>query len=289
MLDGEIVIVTNKGLDFDALQLRLHPAASRVKLLSEQSPRRSCSSICSAMATVTCAISLSKPGGASSNLALSSVTPPIHLTPATTDLDTRVRLVQSIRRRRPRRRDGQADSGNLRAGQARDAQGEARARLRLRRGRFSLAQEGRSRRCRLAAARTVRRCRRPCSTSACARVLRRRSGGNSWNSSRRIVRTRSTIIRGKRGRSTEPATVRPVNACPEARAAGVKARTFRGSRCVPSSSSRSRTITCRATAFVTRRSFGDGGPTRSRRDCTYAQLEVVPPQELAADLLARAR
>src|SRR5215212_10477111 len=38
VLDGEIVIVRNSGLDFDALQLRLHPAASRVKLLSEQIP-----------------------------------------------------------------------------------------------------------------------------------------------------------------------------------------------------------------------------------------------------------
>ena len=37
-LDGEIVIANKDGLDFDALQLRLHPAASRVKLLSEQTP-----------------------------------------------------------------------------------------------------------------------------------------------------------------------------------------------------------------------------------------------------------
>ena len=38
VLDGEIVITTDGGLDFDALQLRIHPAASRVKLLSEQTP-----------------------------------------------------------------------------------------------------------------------------------------------------------------------------------------------------------------------------------------------------------
>src|SRR5450432_1679049 len=38
VLDGEIVIATNGGLDFEALQLRLHPAASRVKLLSTQIP-----------------------------------------------------------------------------------------------------------------------------------------------------------------------------------------------------------------------------------------------------------
>ncbi|HEY1338360.1 MAG TPA: ATP-dependent DNA ligase [Bryobacteraceae bacterium] len=37
-LDGEIVIAKDSGLDFEALQLRLHPAASRVKLLSKQIP-----------------------------------------------------------------------------------------------------------------------------------------------------------------------------------------------------------------------------------------------------------
>jgi ATP-dependent DNA ligase len=38
VLDGELVIVKEDELDFDALQLRLHPAASRVKLLSQQTP-----------------------------------------------------------------------------------------------------------------------------------------------------------------------------------------------------------------------------------------------------------
>jgi ATP-dependent DNA ligase len=38
VLDGEIVIVTPHGLDFDLLQMRLHPAASRVKLLAGQMP-----------------------------------------------------------------------------------------------------------------------------------------------------------------------------------------------------------------------------------------------------------
>jgi ATP-dependent DNA ligase len=38
VLDGEIVIAGRSGLDFDALQLRIHPAASRVKLLSQQTP-----------------------------------------------------------------------------------------------------------------------------------------------------------------------------------------------------------------------------------------------------------
>jgi len=38
VVDGEIVIVGAHGLDFEALLLRIHPAASRVKLLAEQSP-----------------------------------------------------------------------------------------------------------------------------------------------------------------------------------------------------------------------------------------------------------
>ncbi len=38
VLDGEIVIARENKLDFDSLQLRLHPAASRVKLLSKQIP-----------------------------------------------------------------------------------------------------------------------------------------------------------------------------------------------------------------------------------------------------------
>ena len=38
VLDGEVVIARNGALDFDALQLRIHPAASRVKLLAQQTP-----------------------------------------------------------------------------------------------------------------------------------------------------------------------------------------------------------------------------------------------------------
>ena len=38
VVDGEIVIATPHGLDFDALQLRLHPAASRVAKLAAETP-----------------------------------------------------------------------------------------------------------------------------------------------------------------------------------------------------------------------------------------------------------
>ena len=38
VLDGEIVVVTPDGLDFDALQQRIHPADSRVTMLAEKTP-----------------------------------------------------------------------------------------------------------------------------------------------------------------------------------------------------------------------------------------------------------
>jgi ATP-dependent DNA ligase len=38
VLDGEIVVVGAKGLDFGALQLRVHPAESRVRMLAEATP-----------------------------------------------------------------------------------------------------------------------------------------------------------------------------------------------------------------------------------------------------------
>ncbi len=38
VLDGELVVVTSSGLDFDALGQRIHPADSRVRMLSERTP-----------------------------------------------------------------------------------------------------------------------------------------------------------------------------------------------------------------------------------------------------------
>jgi len=38
VLDGEVVIAGPDGLDFDSLLLRIHPAASRVKVLAAQTP-----------------------------------------------------------------------------------------------------------------------------------------------------------------------------------------------------------------------------------------------------------
>jgi len=83
VLDGEIVVAQNGALDFDALQLRIHPAQSRVKLLAKETP----ASI--VFFDVLCEGSRDLRGTAFEerrsileNL-LSSAKPPIHLTPAT--------------------------------------------------------------------------------------------------------------------------------------------------------------------------------------------------------------
>jgi ATP-dependent DNA ligase len=85
VVDGELVIVKDDGLDFDALQLRLHPAASRVKLLSGQIPASF------VFFDVLCIGSrdlrgetFEKRRGELEAL-LANAKPPIHVTPATTD------------------------------------------------------------------------------------------------------------------------------------------------------------------------------------------------------------
>jgi ATP-dependent DNA ligase len=85
VLDGEIVIVKDSGLDFDALQLRLHPAASRARLLSEQTPA---SVVFFDLLSVGDRDLRQEPFQTRRReleRILSSVAPPLHLTPATCD------------------------------------------------------------------------------------------------------------------------------------------------------------------------------------------------------------
>jgi ATP-dependent DNA ligase len=85
VLDGEIVIVQNNELNFDALQLRLHPAASRVSLLSRQTPASFVffDLLCRDNRDLRGEIFQTRRRELESML--SSAPPPIHLTPATRD------------------------------------------------------------------------------------------------------------------------------------------------------------------------------------------------------------
>jgi ATP-dependent DNA ligase len=96
VVDGEIVIVGEKGLDFDALQLRLHPAASRVNKLAAATP------------SSFVAFDLLAAGGknimdlpqaerrARLESLLADAGRPVHLTPVTQDRDTAVRWLNEF-------------------------------------------------------------------------------------------------------------------------------------------------------------------------------------------------
>ena len=85
VVDGEIVIATDHGLDFDALQLRLHPAASRVAKLAQESPS---SFVAFDLLAVDGASIMDRPQRERRDVlerVLAAVKPPVYLTPMTRD------------------------------------------------------------------------------------------------------------------------------------------------------------------------------------------------------------
>ena len=84
VLDGEVVVATGSGLDFEALQHRIHPAASRVAMLAERTPAAFV-----AFDLVADEADLSSRGFGERRGALEGVmagcAPPLHLTPMTRD------------------------------------------------------------------------------------------------------------------------------------------------------------------------------------------------------------
>jgi ATP-dependent DNA ligase len=87
VLDGEVVIARDGALDFDALLLRIHPAASRVNMLAEQTPA---SFVAWDLLALDEETFLEVPQGdrrARLEQAMAGVAPPVHLTPLTRDRD----------------------------------------------------------------------------------------------------------------------------------------------------------------------------------------------------------
>ncbi|WP_248242733.1 ATP-dependent DNA ligase [Microbacterium kunmingense] len=85
VVDGEIVVATDGGLDFEALQQRIHPAASRVNLLAAQTPA---SFIAFDLLALGDDDLTGRPFSERRALlvdALSDVEPPVYVTPATGD------------------------------------------------------------------------------------------------------------------------------------------------------------------------------------------------------------
>jgi len=87
VLDGEIVITGDHGLEFEALLQRIHPAVSRINMLAETTPA---SFVAFDILALDDADLRAAPFGerrAALVGALAGATPPVHLTPATADRD----------------------------------------------------------------------------------------------------------------------------------------------------------------------------------------------------------
>jgi ATP-dependent DNA ligase len=85
VVDGEIVIATSRGLDFDALQLRLHPAASRVAKLAAVTPASFVAFDAIALDGRDLRNAPQRERRERLERALAGAAPPIHLTPMTRD------------------------------------------------------------------------------------------------------------------------------------------------------------------------------------------------------------
>jgi ATP-dependent DNA ligase len=91
VVDGEIVVAGAFGLDFEALQQRIHPAASRVNMLAEATPA---SFIAFDLLALGAEDLTGRPFSERRERlerALAAARPPVHITPATTDRDLAVR------------------------------------------------------------------------------------------------------------------------------------------------------------------------------------------------------
>src|SRR5687767_9547677 len=85
VLDGEIVVVRPGRLDFDALQLRLHPAASRIEKLSRELPASMVFFDLLCLGARDLRGKRFEQRRAALEKALADLEPPLHLTPATRD------------------------------------------------------------------------------------------------------------------------------------------------------------------------------------------------------------
>jgi ATP-dependent DNA ligase len=88
VIDGEIVVAGEGGLDFWALQQRIHPAASRVEMLASATPARFIAFDLLALGDDDLTGQPFAVRRAALERALADATPPVHLTPITADEET---------------------------------------------------------------------------------------------------------------------------------------------------------------------------------------------------------
>ncbi len=225
VLDGEIVIAAQNGLDFELLQLRIHPAASRVKLLSQQTP----TSI--VFFDLLCVGDQDLRGEPfekrrrEMETLLASAARPVHVTPATSE--TRIASDWF------RRFEGAGLDGVIAKPKAGVYEPDKRVMLKVKHERDCDCVVAGFRWHKAARAMSARYCwvfsmmQALYSTSECAPASRNKCVASLPNFLSLIAGMRWFIIHGAAGRNP----TQLANACLGARAAGAKARICHGNRC----------------------------------------------------------
>ena len=270
VLDGEIVIATERGLNFDLLQLRIHPATSRVKLLSQQTPASVVffDLLCEADRNL-CGEPFQERRKQLERM-LASSSPPIHITPATHEA--------SVASDWFRRFEGAGLDGVIAKQMNGTYEPDKRVMLKIKHERdcdcvvagFRWHKTGEGNVGSLllglfddsGSLQHVR---------VCASFTQAKRGESGGIPPALPARSPWSTIRGAAGRSLEPMG----SACRAVKVAGARAKTFPGSRYGLSWLWKLHTSTCRAAVSGTSAQFRRWRTDKQPSDCTYAQLEVV--------------
>ena len=218
---------------------------------------------------------------------LSAAAPPLHLTPATRD--------SSVASDWFRRFEGAGLDGVMAKPAAGTYEPNKRVMLKVKHERdcdcvvagFRWHKKGEGTRRRLAAARALRRLPARCSTSASARASRTRSAASWWNSSRRIARTRSTHHPWRAWAEHAPGNREAGQRMPGGQSRWSQGKDLSWEPLRPELVVEVAYEHMQGTRFRHMAQFRRWRTDKKPSDCTYAQLEVVPPQELAAIFAGR--
>ena len=278
VLDGELVIATPNGLDFDALQLRQHPAESRVKKLAEEIPASYVAFDLLALGGESVLDEPFRDRRAGLERLLRDATPPLFVTPATTSRDQALQWFDAF--------EGAGFDGVVAKPFADPYQPGVRTMLKVKHERtcdcvvagYRMHKDGNGVGSLLLGLYDDEQVLHHVGVaSGMAAPLRKQLLED-------VQPLRKNALEGHPWRDW-------ADAMNEAAASGQRMpggseplerdqRTCRGSRCASSGCARRNTRDCSAAASATTRAFTPWRDDKDPDDCTYAQLDAVAPAEL---------
>ena len=277
VIDGEIVIATPRGLDFEALQLRLHPAASRVAKLAKETPAAFVAFDAIALAGRDLRAVPQAERRVLLEQALADAKPPIHVTPMTRDPAVASEWLSRF--------EGAGLDGVIAKPEQGTYEPGKRAMIKVKHARtadcvvagFRWHKAGKNERVGSLLLGSVRRAAGRCTTSASRRRSRWRGGSELVEELaplRERAHRRASLARVGRGQGGEMT-----------RMPGGQSRWSAGKDLSWEPLRIERVCEVKydhmqGDGSATRRSFSAGVPTGAPADCRYDQLEVTTPYEL---------